>query len=66
MASQEPTSAPIFNPVAVACQRLGIGRTLLYEELAAGNIKTVKVGRRRLIPESELQRYVAAKLAEAA
>jgi len=61
-----PAAAPIFNPVPVACARLGIGRTFLYEEVAAGHIKAVKVGKRRLIPESELQRYAAVKLAEAA
>lgn len=64
MVNPNPAPVPIFNSVPVTCQRLGIGRTFLYEEVAAGHIKTVKVGKRRLVPESELQRYAAAKLAE--
>jgi excisionase family DNA binding protein len=44
--------------VAEAGQLLGIGRSRLYQELGAGRLKSVKVGRRRLVPESELARYV--------
>jgi excisionase family DNA binding protein len=33
-----------------AATMLGIGRTALYDQLAAGRIRSVKVGRRRLVP----------------
>jgi excisionase family DNA binding protein len=59
------------NPVALAhqvpaaCHRLGIGKTTLYEEIKEGRIKVIKVGRRTLVPESELQRYINGKLQQA-
>lgn len=37
-----------------AAQALGIGRTALYSEIAAGRIRSLKVGRRRLIPSSAI------------
>ena len=37
-----------------AAQALGIGRTALYSEIGAGRIRSVKVGRRRLIPSSAI------------
>jgi len=57
------------NKVRVACgvresaQLLGIGVTSLYELLSAAEIRSFCVGTRRLIPFSELQRFVASKLA---
>ena len=40
-----------------AGQVLGISRTLVYDELRAGRLASVKVGRRRLIPSSALTAY---------
>ena len=37
----------------------GIGRTRLYEMVGAGDIKTVRIGKRRLIPRAELVRILA-------
>ena len=37
-----------------AARVLGIGRTALYSEIGAGRIRSVKVGRRRLIPSSAI------------
>jgi excisionase family DNA binding protein len=45
--------------VPETCQRLSIGRSTLYELIADGQIKAVKIGRRTLIPHEELERYVA-------
>ncbi len=36
----------------------GMGRSTLYEEIAAGRITAVKVGRRTYIAHDELERYV--------
>jgi excisionase family DNA binding protein len=44
--------------VAEAAARLGVGRTTVYELLSAGQIRSVKVGRRRLIPATALAEYV--------
>jgi excisionase family DNA binding protein len=40
----------------------GIGRTLLYGLMARGELRYVKVGKRRLIPRSELVRLLADRL----
>lgn len=36
----------------------GLGRTTIYEMLASGELRSVKVGRRRLIPASALRALV--------
>jgi excisionase family DNA binding protein len=40
--------------VAEAAKTLGIGRTRLYAELQAGRVRSVRSGRRRLVPSSTL------------
>jgi excisionase family DNA binding protein len=37
-----------------AAAALGIGRTRLYAELDSGQLRSVKVGRRRLVPSSAI------------
>jgi excisionase family DNA binding protein len=44
-------------PVEVAKGLLGLGRTRFYEILNAGEIRAVRLGRRTLIPASEIRRY---------
>ena len=52
------------QPPAVAytgndfCRSIGCGRSKFYEMLRAGEIKTVRIGGRRLVPASEAQRLV--------
>ena len=38
---------------------LGIGRTGLYELIAAGKLKTVKIGRRRFVTAEALNQFIA-------
>ena len=38
------------------CKAIGIGHTKFYELLAAGKIKTITIGGRRLIPADEARR----------
>ena len=45
--------------VVEAARRLGIGRTLMYELLAAGKIESVHVGRLHKVPVRALDAYVA-------
>ena len=40
------------------CDSVGIGRTKFYELMAAGKIRTITVGGRRLIPAEEARRLV--------
>ena len=49
----------LLYPVAEAGDKLGIGRSTLYELIAAGTIRTVKIGRRTLIAHDELERYIS-------
>jgi excisionase family DNA binding protein len=49
----------LMYPIPEAAARLGIGRTVLYQKIAAGQIGSVLVGRRRLIPDSALRAFVA-------
>ena len=41
-----------------AAGALGIGRSMLYGEISAGRLRSVKVGRRRLIPSGAIRDYV--------
>lgn len=43
-----------------AAAMLGIGRTALYGELQAGTVRSVKVGRRRLVSAAAIGEYIAA------
>ena len=42
-------------------EALNLGRSAVYLELAAGRIRSIKVGRRRLIPAAALAEFVAAQ-----
>lgn len=59
-------AAPLAHPVNAACHRLGVSRTTLYELIASGEIKPIKIFSRTLIPEQELQRYMASRMEAAA
>jgi len=41
-----------------AADRLGIGRSVLCELIRTRQIKSVKIGRRRLIPDEALRSYL--------
>jgi excisionase family DNA binding protein len=43
-----------------AAEALGIGRSALYDELGAGRLRSVKVGRRRLVPSGALHDFIEA------
>lgn len=49
---------PITVRVREACRLTGIGRSKLYELIAAGEIETVKVGTITLIPTTALWRFL--------
>ncbi|MBO0334943.1 helix-turn-helix domain-containing protein [Sneathiella sp. CAU 1612] len=40
------------------CQRAGIGRTKLYQEIASGRLKARKCGRRTIIPVTEFEDWL--------
>ena len=45
--------------VEEACKALGISRVLVYELISTGQIHSIKVGARRLIPASALTEFLA-------
>lgn len=40
----------------------GIGRTSLFQLIKDGQLGTVKVGRRRMVPDSQIQQYISRNL----
>jgi hypothetical protein len=55
---------PLLLSQEEAADELGIGITLFSEERAAGNIPTVEIGRRKLVPYVALVEYVKRLCAE--
>ncbi|MCA9241420.1 MAG: helix-turn-helix domain-containing protein [Planctomycetales bacterium] len=48
-----------LNNIERAREKLGgLGRTRVFELLRTGQLQSVKIGRRRLIPDSAIQRYI--------
>jgi excisionase family DNA binding protein len=47
-----------LNSVKDIVVRTGLSRSTIYEEMGSGRLQSVKVGRRRLITESQLIDYV--------
>ena len=56
------TTTPLAHRIPDACKRLGIGRTSLYELIKNGDIRTIRLAGRTLVPEEDLQKVVAAQL----
>jgi excisionase family DNA binding protein len=52
------TDERLLLTVSEAARRLGIGRSLLYELLAANEIESIHVGRLRRIPADALIAYI--------
>lgn len=42
-----------------ASAMLGIGRSRLYSEIGAGRLRSIKVGRRRLVPTGAIADFIA-------
>ncbi len=55
----------ILLAIPQAAARVAIGRAKFYQLLQRNEIRTVRIGRRRLVPVSELDRYVERLQADA-
>ncbi len=53
-------NAILLSPEQVA-QILGIGRTFVFALIANGRLKSIKLGRRRLIPRAEVEAFIASE-----
>jgi excisionase family DNA binding protein len=63
LAAQAAPLAPMPDrllSIDEAADALGIGRSRLYEEIGAGRLRSVTVGRRRLVPASAIAAYIEA------
>jgi excisionase family DNA binding protein len=58
LARADPVSMPLAARVREACRLTGIGRSKVYELIAAGEIKIIKIGTITLIPTDSLQSFV--------
>ncbi|MFF7042295.1 helix-turn-helix domain-containing protein [Streptomyces massasporeus] len=59
-----PAERVLYRPEEAAAA-LGIGRSLVYEEIRLGRLQTVRIGRRRLIPPEYIAQYVELLKSEA-
>jgi excisionase family DNA binding protein len=58
-------NTPLFHTIPQACKRLALGRTKVYALIQQRRLRPVKVGRRTLIPEADIQRFAAELIEEA-
>lgn len=58
--------APLSVSIDEACELTGVGRTHMYGLIAAGDIATMRSGRRRLVNYASLAAWVEHSTASAA
>ncbi|MER7351217.1 helix-turn-helix domain-containing protein [Streptomyces aurantiacus] len=58
MSSVTSSVAPLLYRPEEAATVLGIGRSMVYEEIRLGRLQTVRIGRRRLVPPEYVAAYV--------
>jgi excisionase family DNA binding protein len=60
IATARPAMAPErLLDVDEAAAALGVGRSTVYGEIAAGRLRSLHVGRRRLLPASAIAEFIA-------
>lgn len=52
------TAQPVVMSIQQFCEWSSIGRTKVYEEIANCKLRTLKIGRRRLIKFEDAQRWL--------
>mgnify|MGYP003377470131 CR=1 FL=1 len=57
---------PLAHSPESAAKRISESVRAVYTHIATGELRSYKSGKRRLIPDAELQRYVQRKMSEAA
>ncbi len=54
----EPQRKALYR-IPEAMRQLSLSRTVIYELIRSGRLRTVKEGRTRLVPESAITEYVS-------
>ncbi|MGF1628288.1 MAG: helix-turn-helix domain-containing protein [Kiloniellaceae bacterium] len=62
MTNHRETERQTIN-VEEAARRLGIGRAAAYEAAKRGDLPTIKIGRRLLVPKAAFERMLAGNAA---
>lgn len=55
---ERPATQPVSVSVDEACRLLGVGRSTMFGLLDSGEIRSVKVGVRRLVPRRAIDEFV--------
>ena len=58
MSAASINAGPRLHRVEAAADVIGVGRSTAYEEIRLGRLRTVRVGRRRLVPSEYIDEYV--------
>jgi excisionase family DNA binding protein len=53
---------PLLLGIRQAAPIAGVGRDAMYRLVAEGRIRTVRLGRKRLVPRQELEAWIAREL----
>jgi len=64
MSTREPTklraqTMPCLLAIKQVLYEMGISRTALYQLINEGKLRTVKIGRRRLVPREAIEEFIA-------
>lgn len=62
-ADAAPRAPDRLYDIDAAAAALCLGRSLLYGEIAAGRLRSIKVGRRRLIPADAIAEFIQGRVA---
>lgn len=65
MADDAAKVEPLSHSPKRAAQRIGISERAVYTLIATGELRSFKIGKRRLITDAECQRLTARAMAEA-
>ena len=66
MTDHTPKLEPLSHSPDSAAHRLGVSTRSVYLLIAANELRSFKIGKRRLIPDTELQSFTQRRLSKAA
>lgn len=64
--SASPEAPQLAGSVAWGCRQIGISRTMFYELMKSGDIRTIRVGGRRLVRREDIEAFLERMAANAA